>query len=186
MRRLIPAVCLAAGVLFIVSPVANAAAPSFRDRIDDTYPIEDFCGSGVTVQAHERTTAQGWETDTTFKVAFNSRTTFTYGERSVSDHWAGSSKAVLVEGDLDAAHIEFWQENGLRAYLKAPGIGTVTRDAGNLQYYVTFTEDGPDEDTDPDFVGIEVVKDAGNHPDFYEAGGVWCAAALEILGIEGD
>ena len=168
MRRLITAVCLAAGVLIIVSPVANAAAPTFRDRIDDTFEIPNFCDSGVTVQAHELTRAQGWETDTTFKVAFNSRTTYTYGDRSVSDHWAGSSKGVLVEGELDGAHTEFWQEHGLRAYLKAPGIGTVTRDAGNLQYFVSFTEDGPDEDTDPDFAGIEVVKDAGNHPDFYE------------------
>ena len=39
-------------------------------------------------------------------------------------------------------------------------------------------------DTDPDFAGIEVVKDAGNHPDFYEP--VWCPAALGILGIEGN
>jgi hypothetical protein len=180
---LISAVLLAAGVL-IVSPVANAAAPSFRDRIDDTYEIEDFCGSGVTVQAHEVTTAQGWVTDTTLKVSFNSRTTYTYGDRSVSDHWAGRGDGVLVEGDLDGAHTEAWQQKGLRAYLKAPGIGTVTRDAGNLQFFVSFIEDGPDEDEFPDFEDVEVVKDAGNHPDFYEP--VWCAAALEILAIEAD
>jgi hypothetical protein len=183
MRRLISAVLLAAGVL-IVLPVADAAAPSFRDRIDRTYEIEDFCGSGVTVHAHEITTAQGWETDTTLKVSFNSRTTYTYGDRSVSDHWAGRSDGLLVEGDLDGAHTEFWQEKGLRAYLKAPGIGTVTRDAGNLQFFISFTEDGPDEDEEPDFEDLQVVKDAGNHPDFYEP--VWCAAALDILGIEAD
>jgi hypothetical protein len=45
-------------------------------------------------------------------------------------------------------------------------MGTVTRDAG------------------PDFEDLQIVKDAGNHPDFYEP--VWCAAALEILGIEAD
>ena len=111
MRRLIFTVLLAAGVL-IVSPVADAAAPSFRDRIDDTYEIEDFCGTGVTVQAHEVTTAQGWETDTTIKVSFNSRTTYTYGDRSVSDHWAGRSDGVLVEGDLDGAHTEFFRRRG--------------------------------------------------------------------------
>lgn len=183
MLRLISTALLTAGVL-IVSPVADAAAPSFRDRIDDTYAFEDFCGSGVTVQAHERTTAQGWETDTTLKFAFNTRTTFTYGDRSVSDHWAGSSRGVLVDGEFDGAHTELWQENGLRAYLKAPGIGTVTRDAGNLQYLVSFTEDGPDEDEQPDFVDLQVLKDAGNHPDFYEP--VWCTAALDILGIEAD
>jgi len=183
MRRLISAVLLAAGV-FIVSPVADAAAPSVRERIDDTYEIENFCDSGVTVQAHELTTFRNWETDTTLKGTFNSRSTFTYGDRSVSDHWAGRGFGVLVEGDLDGAHTEFWQENGLRAYLRAPGAGTVTRDAGNIQYFVSFTEDGPDEDEDPDFEDLEVVKDAGNHPDFYEP--VWCAAALEILGIEPD
>src|SRR5215217_4209902 len=174
MPRLISAVLLAAGLL-IASPVADAAAPSDRGRVDVTYDIEDFCGSGVTVQAHERSTFQNWETDTTLKGAFNSRTTYTFEGRSVSDHWAGRGFGVVVEGDLDGAHTEFWQENGLRAYLKAPGIGTITRDAGNIQYFVSFTADGPDEDEDPDFEDLEVVKDAGNHPDFYEP--VWCAAA---------
>jgi len=181
MRRLISAVLLAAGVL-VASPVADAAAPSFRDRIDETFEIEDFCGSGVTVQAHEITRVQEWETDTTLKVSFNSRTTITYGNNSVSDHWAGRGDGLLVEGDLDGAHTEYWEEKGLRAYLKAPGIGTVTRDAGNIQFFISFTEDGPDEDTDPDFEDVQVVKDAGNHPDFYEP--VWCTAALDILGIE--
>ena len=184
MRRLSTAVLVAVGVLVITSPIADAAAPSFRDRIDERYEIGDFCGSGVTVQAHEVTTAQGWETDTTLKISFNSRTTFTYGDRSVSDHWAGRSDGLLVEGELDGAHTEFWQEKGLRAYLKAPGIGTVTRDAGNLHFFAGFTEDGPDEDEDPDFEDPVVVKDAGDHPDFYAP--VWCAAALEILGIEAD
>ena len=183
MRRLISAVLLAAG-MFIVPPVADAATPSFRDRIDVMYEIENFCDSGETVVAHEVTTAQGWETDSTLKVSFNSRTTYTYGDRSVSDHWAGRGDGLLVEGELDGAHTEFWQEKGLRAYLKAPGIGTVTRDAGNIHFFVSFIEDGPDEDEDPDFEEHEVVKDAGNHPDFYEP--VWCAAALEILGIETD
>ena len=180
MRRLISAVLLAAGV-FVVSPVADAAAPDFRDRLDNTFEIENFCDSGVTVQAHERVVAQGWETDTTLRFSFNTRTTFTFEGRSVSDHWAGHSDGVVVEGDLNGAHIESWQETGLRAYLKAPGIGTVTRDAGNLQYVVTFAEDGDDEDDEPDFVSLEVVKDAGNHPDFYDP--VWCTAALELLGI---
>jgi hypothetical protein len=182
MRRLISAVLLVAGVL-IATPVAGAAAPSFRDRLDETYEIEDFCGSGVTVQAHEVTRAQGWETDTTLNVSFNSRTTYTYGDRSVSDHWAGRSDGLLVEGDLEGAHIEFWQEKGLRAYLTAPGVGTVSRDAGNLHIFFTFAEDGADEGEDPDLVDIEVVKDAGDHPDFYEP--VWCSAALELLGISG-
>ena len=182
MRRLMSALFATAGVLMIFSPVAGAAAPSFRDRIDETYEISNFCDSGVTVQAHERTTAQVWETDTTFKAAFNNRTTYTYGGRSVSDHWAGRGFGELVEGDLDGAHTEFIREAGLRAYLKAPGIGTVTRDAGNLLFLLTLIEDGPDEDTFPDFGGIEVVKDAGDHPDFYDP--VWCTAALELLGIE--
>ena len=184
MRRLIAVVLLAVGGLILLVPVAGAAPASFRDRIDDTYEIENFCDSGVTVQAHERTTAQGWETNTTLKISFNSRTTYTYGDRSISDHWAGRSDGLLVEGDLDGAHTEFWQEKGLRAYLKAPGIGTVTRDAGNIHIFFRFTEDGPDEDDEPDFESVEVVKDAGDHPDFYEP--VWCTAALELLGITSD
>lgn len=175
MRRPALVVLLTAAALASPAAANAAGAPTFRDRIDDSYPIENFCDSGVTVQAHERTIAVGWETDTTFKLSFNSRTTFSFGDQSVSDHWAGRVFSFVTEGEsFESPHTELVTENGLRAYLRAPGGGTVTRDAGNLQYLLTFGEGG-------EFLGVEVIKDAGGHPAFYEP--VWCNAALELLGI---
>ena len=187
-RRTSATVALIGGVAVLaalaVAGPAAARPPDFRDRIDDTYEIENFCETGVTVTAHERTIGNVWDDGTTFMLSFNSRTTYTYGDKSVSDHWAGHAFYVVTEGeDFGSPHTEFGMEKGLRAYLKAPGGGTVTRDAGNLQFFVTFGPDGPDEDEFPDFESLDVVKDAGNHPDFYEP--VWCGAATERLGIAG-
>ena len=174
----------AALAVLALPQVATAGPPDFRDRIDDTYEIENFCDTGVTVTAHEQTVAQGWDGGATFKISFNTRTTYTFGDKSVSDHWAGQGIGVVTEGEgFGSPHTEFLEQKGLRAYLKAPGGGTVTRDAGNLRFFVTFGPDGPDADEFPDFESLEVVKDAGDHPDFYEP--VWCEAAAELLGIGG-
>ncbi len=172
------------GAFGIVGTASAAGPPDFRDRIDDMYEIENFCDTGVTVTAHERTTGNGWDDGTTFRLSFTSRTTYTYGDKSVSDHWAGRVLAVVTEGeDFESPHTEFIVENGLRAYVRAPGGGTVTRDAGNLQHVVTFGPDGSDEDEFPDFESDDVVKDAGDHPGFYEP--LWCEAITEQLGIAG-
>lgn len=183
LRRTIRASVAALVLAVLAIPqVAAARPPDFRDRIDDTYEIENFCDTGVTVTAHERTVGNAWDDGATFKSSFNSRTTYTYGDKSVRDHWAGRTVVAVTEGeDFESPHTELLEQKGLRAYLKEPGGGTVTRDAGNIRFFVTFGPDGADEDEFPDFESLEVVKDAGDHPDFYEP--VWCGAATELLGI---
>jgi hypothetical protein len=173
MRRLIPPALLAAGVLIALPPAA-AAAPGFHDRFDDTFPIEDFCGSGVTVQVRDVVVGNGHETDTRITVGFNETVTFTYGDRSITSHAAGRIDIQLVEGDsFEGPHTEFAVETGVRAQLKVPGGGLVQSDAGNLQFLGTFDENG-------DFT-FEIVKDAGHHEQFQSD--VFCDAALPLLGI---
>ena len=173
MRRLVSAALLAAGVL-VVSPAAASAAPGFHDRIDDTFDLPDFCGSGVTVEVRDVIVGNGHESDTRITVSFNEKVTFTYGERSITSHAAGRIVIELIEGDsFEGPHSEFNVETGLRAQLKVPGGGLVQSDAGNLQFVGTFDENG-------DF-HFEVVKDAGHHEQFQSD--VFCNAALPLLGI---
>jgi len=173
MRRLIPAALLAAGVL-IVSPGVASAAPGFHDRFDDTFDLPDFCGSGVTVQVRDVVVGNGHESDTRLTVSFNEKVTFTYGGRSITSHAAGRLVIELVEGDsFEGPHTEFVIETGVRAQLKVPGGGLVQSDAGNLQFFGTFDENG-----DFDF---EIVNDAGHHEQFQSD--VFCDAALPLLGI---
>ena len=63
---------------------------------------------------------------------------------------------------------------GLRAFVLVPGEGAVTLDHGFLRFLASFDENG-------DFVGAEVLKDAGGHPAFNS--GVFCDAVVPALGI---
>jgi hypothetical protein len=176
MRRISIVVALALSLAIPASTSAQGGlgAPDFRDRFVEEFDIDDFCGTGETVHFVNRVVGNGWESETVFKLAFNTRGTYTYGDATVFDHWAGRVYDLVIEGDPEGEHTHLINENGLRAFLSAPGVGRVTRDAGNLQYMTFWGEDH-------EFLGLEVVYDKGNHPDFYEP--VWCAAAIDLLGI---
>ena len=125
-------VALLACAAALAAPVAASGAPGFHDRFDDTFDLPDFCGSGVTVQVRDVVVGNGHESDTGFTFSFNAKTTFTYGDRSITSHAAGRLVEEL-DGDPEGEHTEFVVETGLRAQLKAPGGGLVQSDAGNLQ-----------------------------------------------------
>jgi hypothetical protein len=176
MRRfiLIPAVLVALAVM----PAAASAqgAPDFRDRFTDEYPIENFCDTGVTVQAVESTVANVWglEGENTFKLTFRTQFAFTYGDTTVYSLSAGRVDVVRVEGTFPGPRIDLVVETGVRATLRVPGEGMLTIDHGYLEYLVSFDENG-------DFVEAQVLKDAGGHPAFISD--VFCDAAIEALGI---
>jgi len=180
-RKVLPAACaaLVASAAFAGAASAQDAlgAPDFRDRLVDEYAIEDFCGTGETVDVSERIVGNVWESDTSFVLAFNTTATFTaQNGAQVTDRWAGRIHDSLVEGDdQDGPHTHLITENGLRAFLKTPGGGRVTRDAGTLRYLTEWGEDH-------EFLGLEILADNGPHPDF-DPGGVWCEAAVELLGL---
>ena len=139
---------------------AGLGAPTFRDRDVLEFDDTDFCETGQTVHVVNTVVANGWEGDGVFRIAFNTRATYTFGDATISDQWAGRGFDVT--------------ETGLRAFLNAPGMGRVTRDAGNIQFRVSF-------DADDNVVDFAVIHDRGDHPDFYDP--VWCDAAIELLGI---
>jgi hypothetical protein len=80
----------------------------------------------------------------------------------------------VTEGDPEGAHTELITATGLRAFLLVPGEGAVTLDHGFIQFLATFDENG-------EFVGLEVLKEAGGHPAFQSE--VFCDAAVAALGI---
>lgn len=172
---------IVAGLLVLLAvPAASSGQrglgpPDFRDRLVEEFDIENFCDTGETVHFVNRVVANVWERDLVFKLVFNRRGTYTYGDATVTDHWAGRVFDLVIEGEnQEGPHTHLITENGLRAFLKAPGVGRVTLDAGNLQYMTFWGEDH-------EFLGLEVVYDRGHHPDFYDP--VWCSAAIELLGI---
>jgi hypothetical protein len=148
-------------------------APDHRDRFTDEYAVDDFCGTGATVQVVENTVANVWEGQNTFKLTFRSHLTFTYGDRTFLEQDAGRV-FITTEGDPEGAHTDFVIENGIRAAIRVPGQGMLTIDHGLLDYVVTFDENG-------EFESVQVLSDAGGHPAFDSD--VACEAAVEALGI---
>ena len=177
MRRsiLIPAVLLVLGMMpAAASAQGGLGAPDFHDRFTAEFEAPDFCGTGVTVQGVEMTIANGWEDADTFKLTFRSTVSLTYGDRTIFLHGAGRTIFELIEGDFGGAQTDLGVENGVRASLRVPGQGAVTLDHGFLKYVVELDENG-------NVVNVELLKDAGGHPDFSD--GVICEAAVAALGI---
>jgi hypothetical protein len=176
-------VVLACALMSLVATPAGAAAqgglgaPDFKDRFVNELDLDDFCDTGETVHLVERIVGNVWETDDgkIFRLAFSVAGTFTYGDATVYARNAGQVRDVLIAGDdQDEPHTHHGIETGLRSMLRAPGGGVVTLDHGYLEYISEFGEDH-------ELLDLEVLKDAGGHPDFYDP--VWCEAAVELLGI---
>jgi hypothetical protein len=176
MRRfiLIPAVLAALAVM--PAAVFAQGAPDEQERFTDEFVDPDFCGTGTAVDVVEQTVFQIWglEGEDTFKVTFRSRVAITYGDTTVYALSTGRIDVYRVEGEFPGPRTDHVAETGVRSMLRVPGQGVVTIDHGLLTYLASFDENG-------DFVDVEVLKDAGGHPDFFDP--VWCEAATEALGI---
>ena|SRR5215212_9619726 len=185
MRRvlLIPAVVLALAALLPAGALAQA--PDFRDRFVESGTDPDFCGTGVEVNFVDDIVGQGWETDTTFRLTFRGRTTLSYGDLSVTAMSTGRVAVDTLDAPLDEPHTELVRESGLRSWARIPGQGVVTADHGLLVYTVTLAPNTDPDAEDPLMVtDIEVLKDAGGHPDFSDP--VFCEAVTSYFGIPFD
>jgi hypothetical protein len=180
MRRigLVPAILV---ILLAVVPGTALAqdghgAPDFQDRFTEEFVDDDFCGTGASVEIVENTVANGWglEGEDFFILTFRSRLSFTYGDTTIYAQNAGRVDVQRVEGEFPGPRTDLVVETGIRAALRIPGQGTLTLDHGLLSYLVSFDENG-------DFVGVDVLRDAGGHPAFVSD--VFCDAAIEALGI---
>ena len=155
------------------SAQGGLGAPDFKDRFTDEFVDEDFCGTGASVQVVQEVVGNGWDREHVFKGTFRIRTSLTYGDTTIYEQAAGRDYLVR-EGDVEGAHTELFVATGLRSLLLVPGEGAVTLDHGFLEFLLIFDESG-------EFVGVEVLKDAGGHPGFQSE--LFCDVAVAALGI---
>ncbi len=71
-------------------------------------------------------------------------------------------------------HTDQVVQTGISAALRAPGGGVLTLDHGYLEFLASSDENG-------EFLGDELLKEAGGHPVFEH--GVFCEFATEALDI---
>ena len=135
---------------------------------------DDFCGTGVDVEAHFEGRATVWEAEGTFKIAFNDKVWYTYNDVTLVLKHAGRIVEIAAPPQSGAAETIDVIETGLRAQLKLANGKVLTADHGLLHYLVNFDAEGG-------FLGIEVLLDRGGHPAFLT--GVVCEAATAAFGI---
>jgi hypothetical protein len=173
------------GVLAALAlPLAATAGgqPAFHVHEVFTFTDPNFCGTGAPVAIADDVNAIVWIGETggdptqDVKVAFNVATTFTNPATGASlvGRFAGVNTNEIVIGLESGPHTHEFVENGLRAKLKLPNGGLLTRDAGSLTYRVSF-------DAADNVVGFELVSVHGPHPAFDSP--VWCEAAIAALGL---
>jgi hypothetical protein len=172
-RRFILVAAVLAGLAVMPAAASAQGAPDLRERFTDEFVDEDFCGTGVSVQVVERVVANIWEGDDTFTVVFRATAAITYGDTTVYAHNAGRED-VRAEGQFPGPRTDLVVVTGVRAMLRIPGQGVLTSDHGYLEFLVSFDESG-------EFVGLEVLREAGGHPAFESD--VFCDAAIAALGI---
>ncbi len=168
----------------LAAPFAASGGPGgkpIHETIDDTFLIEDFCGTGETVIGVATGKARIWIGETggdptqEVKISFNVKTTYMHGSVSLLEHSAGQFTNEIVSGLESQAHTHRFVETGLRAKLKLPHGGVLTRDAGRIVYEVSFDEND-------EFVDLEVISVSGPHPAF--TSDIFCEVATAAFGID--
>lgn len=174
MRRFIlPAVLVASAAMPAAAPLRERRTSGRDSRTSSWTRTSAARGRPSKSWKTPWRTSGGWRART-FKVTFRSKFTFTYGDRTLIEIDAGRVDVQRAECTFPGPRADLVVETGIRAALRVPGQGMLTLDHGYLKYLVSFDENG-------EFLGVEVLKDAGGHPAFDSE--VFCDVATEALGI---
>ena len=169
--RLLPAL-LAFGLLVALPGGALAAAPTFHDKINDTFP-DNICGVGGTSVVTG--TQVGSSTSTSFKVSGQVNQIFTATDgRSVRLHVAGTSSSTFVD-NLDGTATVTNTYKGLPEQIRGAKGGPTSRDAGMISFVTTF------DLTTGDVISSSVISH-GPHPEADSDFTIFCTAFFAALG----
>jgi hypothetical protein len=173
----------AAAAALAAVPDAGASNPqvqhfTFAPPVDTD---DDFCDTGKTVTDAFTGRLTVWSdpnqpVDARRKFVaeevFNSPSTGV----TVVTHTAFSFTDTLTAGDPNGVNTHEWTFKGAAQITRVVGGGVVIADHGYLVVDTTWA--GPEFDSE--LLDIQVVRDAGGHPNF---GGDFCAAMVPALGL---
>lgn len=176
-------VALIASLLAIPASLAasGGGAPAFHLNQQESLVDPDFCATGKPVAIESRVTATSWIGETggalqELKVTISYRATLTNPANgaAVIDSFAAQFTNAIVSGLESGIHTHEGTVHGLPEKLQRADGGVLVRDAGALNYRISYDEN--DEVT-----ALEIVKDAGSHGGF--STGRWCQVAVTELGL---
>lgn len=161
------------GTVLLLASLAGSALGADHVRINEVGTDDDFCGTGASVDYSVKGHINLFEN----KITGGTRTTLTnpLTGASIIDSVAGQVRFERVDG-ADGAYTFLEIRVGSPEKLKLAHGEVLTMDVGNLVIAHHF-------DADDNYLGSELVKLSGPHPDFESDFTLWCELALEALGL---
>jgi hypothetical protein len=182
-RALLAVTAIFAATAFVLLPVASAGNPEVQHFTFGPFVNTDvnFCGTGKTVidtfTAHltvwnDPNQAVDSRNQSVGDDVFTSPST----GLTVVSHSAYSFTDTLISGDPNGLNTHEWTFKGAAQIVRVAGSGVLTRDAGFLVVHTTWS--GPEFNSD--LISVQIVSDAGGHPNFL---GDFCALMVPALGL---
>lgn len=155
---------------------ATATAAPLHEAIAGSYTVDDFCGTGksVDVTFSGTQTLSIEETVERFTIEIKYWVTNPENGLVVREHGAGQSVLRFVPGE-DGGEIVVVSSRGILEQLKPVQGGLLTTDVGLLTLRHGFDADG-------EYIGTEVVV-RGPHPELDSDFTLYCETMTEALGL---
>ena len=174
---LVSAVVVAGLAVFATG--ALAANPTVNHfSFSGTFTIDDFCGTGATVNGSSTVQGTEWLTPNQADYRNTSHGTDTFTNPAngitVDVNFAGPFSATIVSINPDGGWTELDTHEGLTEQIKTPRGAVLLQDVGYIQDLVTYDADG-------NFLSSQIVIAKGPHPDAETGAG--CDVITSALGL---
>jgi hypothetical protein len=183
-RTMLVCAAVASSALALLAVPAGAADPHVEHFTFGPFvnTDNDFCGTGETVTETFTARVTVWNDpnqpleNRNHSVSDDVFTSASTGV-TVTNHGAYGWADALISGDPNGVNTHRWTFKGNAQLTRVGGGGgVVAHDKGLLIVDVTW--DGPQFDSN--LIDVEIVKDAGGHPQFL---GDFCAVMVPALGL---
>ena len=174
MKFLLASIWLTA-VVAAAPTLALGASDRARGYHSEAFTVPNFCGTGVAVEGFFESIFTASERDGVVKVEHQGSVTFSYGDASVIESFAGQFTHSLVatgEGGVETRRLI---SKGLPVKIQLANGPVLARDAGIIVQLVII-QDGNE-------INVQTVSTNGPHPIDASGGSLFCAVVPQALGI---
>lgn len=179
MRRVIRPAALAATMLLLIAQVALGARPIHEKfTIDESFP-EELCG--IEVMTHVEVKGNVLIFDDRFVEVSRVEITWTNDDGD----WLHNSVSgpVFIEERVEADILTITiRHAGVHSHLTSAAGQEQVFDRGTVTFVVTIDLNDLENEEDDVFLGFEVVKMAGPHPEVDSDFELFCEVVIDVLG----
>ena len=179
MRRVIGPAAMASTLLLLTAQIALGEKP-FHEKfiVDEVFP-EELCAVEVTTHLQIKGNVQIFAN----RAIDTSRVEITW--TNADGDWIHNSVSgpVFSEERLDGTILTITQRHaGVHSHLTSSAGRTPVFDRGTVTFVTTIDLHDLEDETDDEFLGSEVVRVAGPHPEVDSDFELFCEVVNDILG----